>query len=96
MTDTTELARWLDARAAIKAQQAEVAERLTAVEDTIRTLLGDTDTADAGGWHVTYRTVATTRVDSKKVKAILEPLGLLEKVQTTTESRVLRVSEKTP
>ena len=53
MTDTATLARWLDARAALKAQQAEIAERLTAVEDTIRDLLGDTDTADAGHWHVT-------------------------------------------
>ena len=93
MTDTAALARWLDARAALKAQQNEIAERLTAVEDTIRDLLGDTDTAEAGHWHVTYRTVATTRVDSKKVKAILEPLGLLGKVQTVTETRVLRVSE---
>lgn len=95
MTDTTELARWLDARAALKTQQADLAERLALVDDHIRTQMGDLEAATIGHWKVSYKTVATTRVDSKKVRSILEPLGLLEKVQTTTETRVLRVTEAT-
>ena len=93
MTDTTELARWLDARAALKAQQQDIADRLTVVDERIREEIGDLEAAAIGHWRISYRTVATTRVDTKKVKTILEPLGLLERVQTTTETRVLRVTE---
>jgi predicted phage-related endonuclease len=88
-----QLALWLDARAALKERQAEIAEQLTSVEDTIRDLLGDIDTADTDRWHVTYRTVETTRIDAKKVKALLPP-ELRAAVQTTSTSRVLRVTER--
>lgn len=94
MTDNN-LALWLDARASLKAQQADLTERLTAVEDTIRQLLGDATEADTDHWHVTYRTVETTRIDAKKVKALLPP-ELRTAVQTTSTSRVLRVTERVP
>ena len=93
MTDTTELARWLAARDSLRQQRKHLDERIDAVDDHIRATLGDTEQAEAGRWRVSFRTVATTRVDTKKVRAVLEPLGLLDLVQTTTEARVLRVTE---
>lgn len=93
MTDT--LAIWLDQRAALKAQAAQTTEDLAVVEDRIRELMGDVEVADAGRWHITYRPVETTRVDTRKVRALLPP-ELLEVVQTVTVSRVLRVTEAKP
>lgn len=87
-----DLTRWLDARAALKAQQAEIADRITAVDDQIRALLGDHTEAAAGRWRVTYRWVDSTRVDTRKVKELLPP-ELLSAVQTTSSARVLRVTE---
>lgn len=96
MSDTlTDLGRWLDARAALKAQQTALSDQLTVVDDTIRTILGDTTEATAGPWRVTYRHQETTRVDVKKVRQLLPP-ELLEAVQTTTETRVLRITGTTP
>lgn len=83
---------WAAAYAEASRQIAELTEQRDHIKAQLVELLGDLEEANTrGGYRVTYKTVTSTRLDTKKVRGILEAAGALDACTISSTSRRLTV-----
>lgn len=74
----------------LKRMKEELDATIEAVQDKIKTAMGDTETATFGAYKVTYKTVISTRVDTTALKNELPDVAA--RFSKTSESRPLRIT----
>lgn len=52
----------------LKRMQEELSAEIDALQDTIKTAMGDNEMIIAGAWKVTYKAVTSTRIDTAALK----------------------------
>lgn len=65
---TTELNAKLRELKKYKAKQAELNEKISAIEDEIKSFMGDNEELRTGTHKITYKGIEGTRVDTKAMK----------------------------
>ena len=68
---THELSEKIKELKELKIMDEELKEEITAIEDAIKTHMGETEELRAGAFKVTYKRVTSSRLDSKRLKAEL-------------------------
>ena len=63
----------------------EAEQEMDAIKDNIKAYMGDTEEIRAGEYKVTYKSVASTRLDSAALKAALP--DVVQKFSKTTTTR---------
>lgn len=69
----------------LKRMQEELAAEITAIEDVLKATMGDSEELIAGEYKITYKTVSSSRLDSKALKAELPEIS--ERYTVTTSYR---------
>ena len=67
----------------LKRMQEELAAEITAIEDAIKATMGDSEELIAGEYKITYKTVSSSRFDSKGLKAELPEIAERYTVKTS-------------
>ena len=68
---THELSEKIKELKELKIMAEELKEEITAIEDAIKTHMGETEELRVGAFKVTYKRVTSSRLDSKRLKAEL-------------------------
>ena len=68
---TSELANKIRELKELKQLEEELKQEITAIEDAIKSHMGDEEELKAGIFKVTYKHVKSSRLDSKRLKAEL-------------------------
>lgn len=94
MTAPDQLNIWAAAYVQTSRQLADLTEQRDQIKAQIAAILGDTEAEQTtrDGYHVTYKTVTATRLDTKRVRGILEQAGALDACTVTTQTRRLTVT----
>ncbi len=67
----------------LKRMQEELAAEITAIEDEIKATMGDNEELIASEYKITYKTVSSSRLDSKALKAELPEISERYTVKTS-------------
>lgn len=65
---STELNAKLRELKRLKAKQAEINDKISAIEDEIKAIMGDNEELRTGTHKITYKGVSGTRLDTKSLK----------------------------
>ena len=68
----------------LKAMQEELAAEISAIEDEIKTAMGDQEQVIAGGYKITWKAVTSSRFDSSAFKKAMPELAAQYTKTTTT------------
>lgn len=90
MGNNAELIRDIDELQELKRMREDLDAAIEAAADKIKAALGDTETAVAGPYKITYKTVLSTRVDTTTLKKELPEIAA--RYSKTSESRPLRIN----
>ena len=71
----------------LKLEQEQLAEQIKALEDQVKTRMGEEETLTAGPHKVTYKAVTSSRLDTKALTADLGKDILLPYYRTSTTQR---------
>ena len=69
----------------LKAMHEELAAEISAIEDEIKTAMGDQEQIIAGAFKITWKTVTTSRLDSSALKKALPEIAAKFMKQTTSK-----------
>jgi len=72
---TTELNAKVRELKKLKAKKDELDEKISAIEDEIKAFMGDTEEFKAGTVKITFKSVTSSRVDTKAMKKELPEIG---------------------
>lgn len=67
----------------LKRMQEELNAEIDALQDTIKTAMGDNEMIIAGAWKVTYKAVTSTRIDTAALKKELPDVAARYSKTTT-------------
>lgn len=70
----------------LKAMQEELAAEINAIEDEIKSAMGDQEQIIAGGYKITWKTVTSSRFDATAFKKAMPDLAA-QYIKTTTTRR---------
>lgn len=59
----------------LKAKQDELSEKISAIEDEIKTFMGDTEEMRTGTYKITFKGISGTRLDTKSLKKELPEIA---------------------
>ena len=68
----------------LKAMQEELSAEISAIEDEIKAAMGDKEQIIVGGYKITWKVVATSRLDSTALKKALPEISAKFTKTTTT------------
>lgn len=85
---TTELLTTIKELRELKALAADLQAEITALEDAVKGHMGDQETLRAGEYQITYKTVKSSRLDSKALKRDLPDVA----ARYTVESAYKRLT----
>lgn len=68
----------------LERMQEELTAEIEAVKDEIKQHMGEQETVTAGGYRITWKTVTSSRLDSKALKSALPEIAARFTISSTT------------